>query len=364
MTQRTLAGLLAVPLLVALWVQVLREPLPYVVYSPGLTVDVLGTTEPDGEGEEIIEVEGAKTYRDDGQLRMTTVLVSQPDTTVTLPQLIGAWFDGDDAIYPYASVYQPDDTDETQREEGAFQMASSQDAAIASALVELGYDVNPTPVVSVVEEGTPADGELREGDHLVSINGREVTTVQEAAEAVDATGEGEPVELTVTRKGKRLDFAIPREQMEGGQRIGIQMRDSFRFPVDVTVGVDPQIGGPSAGLMFSLGIYDTLTPDSMTGGEIIAGTGTIAPDGTVGPIGGIDQKIAGARDDGARLFLVPADNCPDAVDAPAGDMRLTRVATMSEAVDAVEAWAADPDTDLPQCTAEGGAQTQAAGEHR
>ncbi|GAA1478697.1 PDZ domain-containing protein [Nocardioides aestuarii] len=363
MTQRTLAGLLAVPLLVALWVQVLREPLPYVVYSPGLTVDVLGTTEADGQGDEIIEVEGAKTYRDDGQLRMTTVLVSQPDTTVTLPQLIGAWFDGDDAIYPYASVYAPDDTDETQREEGAFQMATSQDAAIASALVELGYDVNPTPVVAVVEKGTPADGELREGDHLVSINDREVTTVQEAAEAVDATGDGEPVQLTVNRKGKRLDFAIPREQMEGGQRIGIQMRDSFRFPVDVTVGVDPQIGGPSAGLMFSLGIYDTLTPGSMTGGEVIAGTGTIAPDGTVGPIGGIDQKIAGARDDGAQLFLVPADNCDDAVDAPAGDMRLTRVSTMSEAVDAVEAWAADPDTDLPQCTAGGGAQTQAAGEH-
>lgn len=363
MTQRTLAGLLAVPLLAVLWVQVLREPLPYVVYSPGLTVDVLGTTESDGAGEEIIEVQGAKTYRDDGQLRMTTVLVSQPDTRVTLPQLLGAWFDGDDAIYPYASVYQPDDTDETQREEGAFQMASSQDSAVASALTELGYDVNPTPVVSVVEEGTPADGELRQGDHLVSINGRDVTTVQEAAEAVDATGEGEPVELTVTRKGERLDFAIPREQMEGGQRIGIQMRDSFRFPVDVTVGVDPQIGGPSAGLMFSLGIYDTLTPGSMTGGEVIAGTGTIGPDGAVGPIGGIDQKIAGARDDDARLFLVPADNCADAVDAPAGDMRLTRVATMAEAVDAVEAWADDPDTELPECTADGGT-TEAAGERR
>ena len=364
MTQRTLAGLLAVPLLVALWVQVLREPLPYVVYSPGLTVDVLGTTEPDGQGEEIIEVEGAETYRDDGQLRMTTVLVSQPDTRVTLPQLLGAWFDGDDAIYPYASVYQPDDTDATQREEGAFQMATSQDAAVAAALVELGYDVNPTPVVTIVEEGTPADGELRQGDHLLRINGSDVTTVQEAAEAVDATPDGEPVELTVTRKGERLDFAIPREEMDGRQRIGIQMRDSFRFPVDVTVGVDPQIGGPSAGLMFSLGIYDTLTPGSMTGGEVIAGTGTITPDGSVGPIGGIDQKIAGARDDGAGLFLVPADNCDDAYDAPAGDMRLARVATMSEAVDAVEAWADDPDADLPQCTDDGGTTTQAAGEHR
>jgi PDZ domain-containing protein len=364
MTQRTLAGLLAVPLLVALWVLVLLEPLPYVTYQPGLTVDVLGTTEPDGEGEEIIEVQGAKTYRDDGELRMTTVLVSLPDSPVTLPELFKAWIDGDEAIYPYAAVYQPEETDATQREEGAFQMASSQDAAVAAALVELGYDVNPTPIVTTVEEGTPADGELRQGDHLLRINGRDVTTVQEAAEAVDATADGEPVELTVTRRGERLDFAIEREEMDGRQRIGIQMRDSFRFPVDVTVGVDPQIGGPSAGLMFSLGIYDTLTPGSMTGGEVIAGTGTIAPDGSIGPIGGIDQKIAGARDDDAGLFLVPADNCDDAYDAPAGDMRLARVATMAEAVDAVEAWAEDPSTDLPQCAADSGATTQAAGERR
>ncbi len=362
MTQRTLAGLLAVPLLVALWIQVLREPLPYVVYSPGLTVDVLGTTEQDGSSEEIIEVSGAKVYRDDGELRMTTVLVSQPETDINLFQLLGAWVDGDDAIYPYDAVYRPEDTDETQEQEGAFQMASSQDSAVAAALTELGYDVNPTPVVMVVEEGTPADGLLRRGDHLLSVNGETVTTIEETASAVDATPEGSAVAVAVERKGERRSYDIPREDIEGNQRIGIQMRDSFRFPVDVSVGVDPQIGGPSAGLMFSLGIYDTLTPGSMTGGEAIAGTGTISPDGTVGPIGGIDQKVAGARDDGARLFLVPADNCGDAYDAPSGDMRLTRVATMSEAVDAIEAWTADPDAELPQCAADGGSTEAAADE--
>jgi PDZ domain-containing protein len=352
MTQRTLAGLLAVPLLVALWVQVLREPLPYVVYSPGLTLDVLDTTEGDGEGPEIIEVSGAETYRDDGELRMTTVLVTQPQADVHLFELMAAWVDGDDAIYPYDAIYTPEDTDEAQQEEGAFQMASSQDAAIASALTELGYDVNPTPVVSVVEEGRPADGRLEVGDHLVEINGREITTVQQAGEAVDATPQGEPVELRVERGKKELSFAIEREEIDGRLRIGIEMRDSFQFPVEVEVGVDPQIGGPSAGLMFSLGIYDTLTEGSLTGGESVAGTGTITPDGEVGPIGGIDQKIAGARDDGAKLFLVPADNCDDAYDAPSGEMRLARVATMSEAVDVLETWAEDPEADLPQCTAD------------
>ena len=357
MTQRTLAGLLAVPLLVALWVQVLREPLPYVVYSPGLTLDVLDTTEGAGEGEEIIDVSGAKTYRDDGELRMTTVLVTQPQSEVHLFQLMGAWLDGDDAIYPYDAIYTQEDTDEAQEEEGAFLMASSQDAAIAAALTELGYDVNPTPVVSVVEEGAPADGDLEVGDHLLEINGREITTVQQAGQAVDATAEGEPVELRVERGKKQLSFAIEREEIDGRLRIGIEMRDSFQFPVDVSVGIDPQIGGPSAGLMFSLGIYDTLTEGSMTGGETVAGTGTVSPDGQVGPIGGIDQQIAGARDDGAELFLVPADNCGDAYDAPRGDMRLAPVATMSEAVDVIDTWVDDPAAELPRCTASGAEET-------
>ncbi len=351
MTQRTLAGLLAVPLLVALWIQVLREPLPYVVYSPGLTVDVLGTTETDGAGEEIIAVDGTETFRDTGELRMTTVLVTQPQSQVNLFELVAAYADGDDAIYPYDAIYAPEDTDQSQEQEGAAQMASSQDAAVAAALTELDYDVNPTPVVSVVMEGAPAEGVLEVGDHLLEINGEEIATIEQAGKAVDATPDGEPVEVLVVRDGEQRDFSIEREEIDGRLRLGIEMRDSFRFPFDVTVGVDPAIGGPSAGLMFSLGIYDTLTEGSMTGGDVVAGTGTVTPDGTVGPIGGIDQKIAGAREDGAQLFLVPADNCDDAYESPHGDMRLTRVATMSEAVDAIHDWVEDPDADLPQCTA-------------
>ena len=121
------------------------------------------------------------------------------------------------------------------------------------------------------------------------------------------------------------------------------------FPFEVSVNIDPSIGGPSAGLMFSLGIYDTLTPGSLTGGETVAGTGTIDATGKVGPIGGIQQKIAGARAAGAELFLVPPDNCGDAVGAANGDMRLVKAASMHTAVEAIETWADDPDADLPTC---------------
>src|SRR5690349_610124 len=138
MTQRNLAGLLAVPLLVALWIVAVTQPLPYVTYSPGLTVDVLDA--PDGR--EIIQVSGHKTYRDDGQLRMTTVYVTRPrpEGEVNLFELMGAWLSRDDAVYPYRAVYTEDTTAESNKQEGQLDMVSSQDAAIAVALRELGYD--------------------------------------------------------------------------------------------------------------------------------------------------------------------------------------------------------------------------------
>jgi PDZ domain-containing protein len=101
--------------------------------------------------------------------------------------------------------------------------------------------------------------------------------------------------------------------------------------------------------MFSLGIYDTLTKGSLTDGRTIAGTGTIDAAGVVGPIGGIQQKIVGARDAGAELFLVPPDNCDEAVEAPNGDMRLVEAPTTHSALDSIKKWVADPDAKLPTC---------------
>ena len=104
-----------------------------------------------------------------------------------------------------------------------------------------------------------------------------------------------------------------------------------------------------ANLLFSLAIYDTLTPGSLTGDQIVAGTGTIDEKGKVGPIGGIQQKIVGARDDGAVLFLVPPDNCDDALGARNGDMRLVKAVTMHAAAQAIEKWVKNPDAKLPTC---------------
>ena len=127
------------------------------------------------------------------------------------------------------------------------------------------------------------------------------------------------------------------------------LRSRFDFPIKITNNVGQQVGGPSAGAMFALAIYDRLTPGSLTGGRVVAGTGEIAPDGTVGPIGGIRQKIAGAADDGAKVFLVPAANCAEAADGDDHGMRLVEVSKLDDAIGSLEKLAKDPQASVPQC---------------
>jgi PDZ domain-containing protein len=348
MTQRNLAAVLAAPLLIGLWVVVLTQPLPYVTYKPGVTVNVLG----DPDGEPIIQVSGHKAYRDDGEMRMTTVFVSRPKpATVNLFQLMQAWVSRDDAVYPYDAVYAEDTTQKSSEAEGRAEMASSQDLAVAAAMEELGFQVEIAVVANVIDD-EPAAGILQTGDEIAAVNGTKIDGASAVGEAVAATPGGQDVELDIVRKGEKQSVSITPKVQDGKPYIGIELTSRFEFPFDVSLHIDPDIGGPSAGLMFSLGIYDTLTPGSMTDGQVIAGTGTIDADENVGPIGGIQQKIAGAREAGAQLFMVPPDNCDDALDAQNGDMTLVRADTMHDAVAAIESWVDDPDATLPSCEKE------------
>jgi PDZ domain-containing protein len=352
MSQRLIAAMIAAPLVLALLIVAAFLPLDYVTYSPGYTVDVLA----ESDGAEIIQVDGHKTYRDDGELRMTTVLVSLPKDEgecaggcKNLYELMATWAGSDDAVYPYDAVYSDDETPESNDREGAVSMVTSQDAAIAVALRELGYETKPAVEVSFVEAGMPAEGKLLARDILLEVNGDPLKDAQQLVDAVRATEPGDAVELTIRRGRTTSEVSVVPRQVDGVQYIGITPGNGFLFPFDVRVNIDPNIGGPSAGLMFSLAIYDTLTPGSLTGGGVVAGTGEIAATGQVGPIGGIQQKIAGARDDGAKLFLVPPDNCGEALGADNGGMRLVKATTMHAALEAIQDWVADPDADLPSC---------------
>ncbi len=346
MNQRLIAAVIAVPLVLGLLVTAAFMPLPYVSYKPGYTVDVLAK---DDNSAEIIQVLGAKTYRDDGELRMTTVLVTPPEQQRNLFDLMYTWIDSDDAVYPYEAVYQEDTTEQENSREGAVDMVTSQDSAIAVALTELGYEVNSALQVAYVEPGTPAESKLQVRDILRSVNGEPIKTAEQLVAGINAGDPGSAVELGITRRDKDRTISVVPEQQDGQQLIGITPGIGYDFPFDVTVNISPDISGPSAGLMFSLAIYDTLTPGSLTDGGIVAGTGEIFADGTVGPIGGIQQKIAGARDSGVELFLVPEANCQEALGADSGDMRLVRAETMGSAREAIEAWADDRAADLPSC---------------
>jgi PDZ domain-containing protein len=360
MNQRVLAAALAVPLVVALAVAALVVPLPYTAYAPGPTVDVLA----DPGGKEIIQVPGEQTYRDDGELRMTTVSVTPKDRDLNLFEVMGSWLDRSDAVYPKEAVYPDDKTADEVRDEGQVQMVSSQDTAIAVALEALGQPVTPALEVLLVAKGSPADGALVVRDLFRKVNGTPLssdvaTASEELRAAIKATPPGEQVTFTVLRDGKEVDVSVTPEEasstlfglitLTGSPEVGMILGQGFDFPFDVSVTIDPRIGGPSAGLMFSLAIYDTLTPGSLTGGGHVAGTGEIASDGTIGAIGGIQQKIAGAQEDGAELFLVPAKNCEDAEGAHNGDMRLVKVTNFDDAKSSIEAWAEDHDADLPSC---------------
>jgi Lon-like protease len=345
MSRRILAGLIAVPFLVALWLAAVLLPVPYVTYSPGLTVDVLA----ESGGKEIVQVSGHKTYRDDGELRMTTVYVTRPKSRVNLFEAMQAWLDDTEAVYPYDAVYGSDETAAQSETESAIQMVSSQDAATAVALDELGYDVKPVVEVLNVEKGLPADGKLKLRDILLRVNGQKVTDPQQVVDLVDKTKTGQKVTFLVRRGGKQVTVVVQPRVVDHDLRVGVTTGPGYVFPFQVSVDIPQNIGGPSAGLMFSLAIYDTLTPGSLTGGQIVAGTGTIDPTGAVGPIGGIQQKIVAAQQSGAKLFLVPADNCEDALGAPDQGMRLVKVATMHGARESIRAWVANADASLPSC---------------
>jgi PDZ domain-containing protein len=361
MNQRTPAAAAAVVLVAALAVVALLKPLPYTTYAPGPTINVLGAP----NGKEIIQVGGGqKSYRDNGQLRMTTVSVTPKDSNLNLFEVMAAWINRNDAVYPKDAVYPDDKTADEVRDEGQVQMVSSQDTAVAVAEKALGYPVTPSLEVTLISDGSPADGALAVRDLIRKFNGVPLSddiskASDELRSAIKATPPGQQVTLTVLRDGKEVDVPLTPEQpstdlfgvvkVTGSPQLGIFLGQGFILPFPVTVSIDPRIGGPSAGLMFSLAIYDTLTPGSLTGGGRVAGTGEIAADGTVGPIGGIQQKIVGAREDGAQLFLVPADNCDDAKGARNGDMRLVKVDTFDHARSAIETWAKDHDAKLPSC---------------
>ncbi|APH44532.1 ATP-dependent serine peptidase containing a PDZ domain protein [Microbacterium sp. 1.5R] len=329
-------------------------PTPYVIQRPGPVYDTLGTAAgADGEQVPLIQVDGAETFETGGTLDLTTVqVVGNRERTPSWFELALAWMDSSRAVVPLDSVFPEGVTTEQRDERNATLMVDSQHEATAAALNELGYDTGAEVVVQEVVEDAPAEGALEAEDVITAVDGAAVTSAKQLRQAIQ-DGEGAPVALTVQRSGEEQVVEVtPVEQTDGDVTtwlIGVTLRTDYDFEIDVTLQLD-NVGGPSAGMMFALGIIDTLTEGELNGGENVAGTGTIEADGTVGPIGGIRQKLYGARDAGAEYFLAPSTNCDEVTGHVPDGLTVISTSTLEESLDALEVIANGGDVgSLPTC---------------
>ena len=319
--------------------------LPYVVLKPGPVTNIIAAGKTP-----LITVSGAKTYPTEGALDFTTVRVAGgPGFRVTVWDLLGAALNRSEEIEPEEAYFPKGITDKQVQEEGAAEMADSQQEAIAVALRAVGQKVVQHVVIAQVTQDSPNRSVLRQGDEIVSVDGTAVDDSASIRTAIGKHSAGQPVKLGLVRGGKPVDVTATTRDAGGRTTIGVFLGVRFDFPFTVKIDAG-NVGGPSAGTMFALGLYDTLTPGALTGGAKIAGTGTIDSTGAVGPIGGIRQKLVGARDGGAQWFLAPADNCNEVVGHVPDGLRVVRISTFDQARSSVEAIAAHRGGSLPTCT--------------
>ena len=321
-------------------------PVPFVVLRPGPAINTLGAP----GGHPLISVTGHRTYPTNGALDLTTVTISGgPGAKLSLFSALQAWFDRSLSVVPQDDLFPPGQSLQSSEQENAAEMADSQQTATVAALESLGITVPTTITVAEVDPTTPASPLLPK-DVIVAVSGTPIVDLATLRTVMAKVTPGDHVPVTVRRDGSQVTVSVPTKRYSDGRTVlGIQVDPDFHFPFSVKIQIN-DVGGPSAGTMFALGIIDTLTPGDMTGGQKIAGTGTIDEDGVVGPIGGIQQKMVGARQAGAAWFLVPAANCPDvAGHVPAG-LRTVRITTLADARSSVERIGTGQDlSQLPVC---------------
>ena len=344
--RRSATGLVVMFLLIALAALSTIVGLPYVVMKPGPITNTLGKV----SGKELITVSGAPTYPTQGALDFTTVRVAGgPGYRVTVWDVLKAAIDPNEAVVKEELYFPKGVTDKQVEEESTAEMIDSQQEAIAVALKATGQKVPTQVVIGQVAKDAPSAALLRAGDRVLAVDGKKVDGPDAIRSAIGTHKPGDTVALSLQRDGKDVQVDAKTRESDGRTTVGVFLGTRFDFPFDVKIDAG-NVGGPSAGTMFALGVYDRITPGALTGGQKIAGTGTIDATGTVGAIGGIRQKLVGARDGGARWFLAPASNCDEVVDHVPDGLRVVRISSFDEARNAVEAIAAGKATGLPTCT--------------
>jgi len=319
-------------------------PVPYVMTSPGPVFNTIGEV----NEIELISISGTETYPTEGELDMTTVSeYGGPQEGLDMFQAIWGWIDPDRRVVPRESVYPEGETEEENAARNVEAFSTSQSYAIAAAMDYLDQPIKEQVIVTSVGLDTPAQDKLRAGDEILTVDGVPMTTPEQVVEAVRSKPIGTDLNFSVMRGGTKLEVVVTSgtrsddpetEQNEATiPYIGIGIDINYSAEFEIKFGVTG-VGGPSAGTLFAIGIIDKLTPGALTQGKIIAGTGTIDPDGNVGEIGGIRQKLIGARDAGAVLFLAPAGNCDEVNGHIPDGLTVAAIETLEDAMDEIEAF--------------------------
>ena len=319
-----------------LTIATLLAPIPFVFFKPGVPDNVAG---------KIISIKDAKTYPINGKLFITSILVTNPDSPVFGAETLVNWAIGPHVVLPKESVYPPIQPAKKIERDSRNEMESSKVTATAAALRYLGYDFDEVYYVSDIRDYSDAIKKLKIGDVITEIDGKKINQIEEIRTSYANKSIGDPLLITVERKDKNGKVSsvttrvilVENLDMEEKERpaIGILVGTSARFPIDVDFNL-PGVGGPSAGLIFAVGIVEKLTEEDLVRGRKIAGTGTISASGKVGGIGGIEEKMVGASRIGATIFIAPRENCPDIEHVPNG-LKVIPVSTLSEAIEALRA---------------------------
>jgi Lon-like protease len=305
-------------------------PSGYVIQRPGQVFNVMS----DVSGTAVISSPDLDSFESDSRFDVTTVsLLGNRESNPNWIQVLFAWADPNQVVLPLDEVFPPTKTTAQVRAESSAQMEVSQQDAIAAALGEMGYTIPRRLYVNTVLEDAPAASKLVAGDFVLAAGGVEIESFEELREQIQASGEN-PLVISVERSGERLDFDITPAKRDDGYFIGAMVGYTYDFPYQINLQLG-EVGGPSGGLMFSLGIIDSFTEGSLAGPNHVSGTGTISSAGEVGPIGGVKLKLVAAKNSGADLFLIPAGNCQEALGHVPDGLQVAVVRDLQQALQAV-----------------------------
>ncbi len=329
----------------------------YIIYSPGPTLDVLGKID---QSTYLVGIDGKDRKAYSGQLHLTTVSQEGgPGRYLSGLRLLSAFFDDEEEIKSLEEVYPSNVTREEIDNFNKSQMSLSQQNALVAALNQIGKPPVTDVNISGVDKSSSFYGKAQKGDKILSLETSQkkvlATNSKDFYDLLAQTPKGTSIKMQVKRnneivtlEGKTLPASVDSVNGTKGSRLGIYLDAKYEFPEKVKFAIK-DIGGPSAGLMFSLSIMNILSNEDFIGNNKIAGTGTISPNGVVGPIGGVRFKILGTKHQNIKWFLLPEYNCKEALEKPVDGVRLIPVGDLGQAKEVVTSIKSGKTDNLPKC---------------